>query len=128
MVDYAALFSRNLPRAVSSPPGSDAQAKYIFSVTNAVPEVIDADEYLTAIRSGLDVGGAQSLAAYPPTGRARGAPRTEFAQRLSANRGFDASPDDVFISDGRRRSHHHPARIVHQSGRPGAGRGIHLHG
>jgi DNA-binding transcriptional MocR family regulator len=99
MVDYAALFSRNLPRAVSSPPGSDAQAKYIFSVTNAVPEVIDADEYLTAIRSGLDVGGAQSLAAYPPTGGHVGL-RELIAQRLSANRGFDASPDDVFISDG----------------------------
>ena len=99
MVDYAALFSHNLPRAVSSPPGSDAQTRYIFSVTNAVPEVIDSDEYLTAIRSGLESGGPNSLAAYPPTGGHVGL-REFVAQRLAANRGFNASPDDVVITDG----------------------------
>ncbi len=99
MVDYAALFSRNLPRAVASPPGASAQTGYIFSVTNAVPEVIDSDEYLTAIRAGLESGGPNSLAAYPPTGGHVGL-REFIAERLSANRGFNASPDDVFISDG----------------------------
>ena len=68
MVDYASLFSRNLPRSVATPVGSSAQVKYIFSVTNAVPEVIDADEYLTAIAAGMAGGGAASLAGYPPTG------------------------------------------------------------
>ena len=99
MVDYAALFSNNLPRAVASPPGASAQTRYIFSVTNAVPEVIDSDEYLTAIRAGLESGGPNSLAAYPPAGGHVGL-RELIAQRLSSNRGFDASPDDVFISDG----------------------------
>ena len=99
MVDYAALFSRNLPRAVASPPGSDAQVKYVFSITNAVPEVINFNEYLAAIRAGLDAGGPNSLAAYPPTGGHLGL-RELVSERLAANRGFHASPDDVFISDG----------------------------
>ncbi len=99
MVDYAALFSRTLPRAVATPEGANAAVKYIFSVTNAVPEVIAADEYLTAIRAGLDAGGPNSLAAYPPAGGHTGL-RELVARRLAANRGFDAAPDDVFISDG----------------------------
>ena len=99
MVDYAALFSRTLPRAVATPEGASAAVKYIFSVTNAVPEVIAADEYLTAIRAGLDAGGPNSLAAYPPAGGHTGL-RELVARRLAANRGFDAAPDDVFISDG----------------------------
>ena len=127
MVDYAALFSRNLPRAVASPPGSDAQTKYIFSVTNAIPEVIASDEYLTAIRSGLDSGGPNSLAAYPPTGGHVGL-RELIAQRLSANRGFEASPDDVFISDGAGGAITILLESFINPGRPGAGRGIHLHG
>ena len=65
----------------------------------AVPEVIDSNEYLTAIRAGLESGGPGSLAAYPPAGGHVGL-RELIAQRLSANRGFDASPDNVFISDG----------------------------
>ena len=99
MVDYASLFSRNLPRSVSTPEGASAQVKYIFSVTNAVPEVIDADEYLTAIASGLEGGGAASLAGYPPAGGHVGL-RELIARRLASNRGFNASPDDVFIADG----------------------------
>jgi DNA-binding transcriptional MocR family regulator len=99
MVDYASLFSRNLPRSVATPEGASAQVKYIFSVTNAVPEVIDADEYLTAIASGLEGGGAASLAGYPPAGGHVGL-RELIARRLASNRGFNASPDDVFIADG----------------------------
>lgn len=99
MVDYATLFSRTLPRAVASPVGSDVPVKHIFSVTNAVPEVIDSDEYLTAIRAGLDAGGPQSLAGYPPAGGHVGL-RELVAERLANNRGFNTSPDNVFISDG----------------------------
>lgn len=99
MVDYAALFSRSLPRAVASPPGSDAAVQYVFSVTNAVPEVIDSEEYLIAIRSGLDAGGPNSLAAYPPQGGHTGL-RELIAQRLDINRGFQTSPDNVVITDG----------------------------
>ena len=84
---------------MATPEGAGAQVKYIFSVTNAVPEVIDADEYLTAIASGLAGGGAASLAGYPPAGGPVGL-RELIAQRLASNRGFNASPDDVFIADG----------------------------
>ncbi len=99
MVDYASLFSRNLPRAVATPEGSNAQVKYIFSITNAVPEVINFGEYLGAIQTGLESGGPNSLAAYPPPGGHVGL-RELVAERLANNRGFNASPDDVFISDG----------------------------
>ena len=99
MVDYAALFSNNLPRSVSMPEGSNTEVKYVFSITNAVPEVINAQSYLEAIRAGLESGGPNSLAAYPPTGGHNGL-RELVAERLAANRGFQASPDDVFISDG----------------------------
>ena len=99
MVDYAALFSRALPRAVAMPEGADAAVKYVFSITNAVPEVIAGDKYLAAIRAGLAAGGPNSLAAYPPAGGHTGL-RELAARRLAANRGFDAAPDDVFISDG----------------------------
>ncbi len=99
MVDYSALFSRNLPRPVAMPDGADAPAKYVFSITNAVPQVIAFDQYLTAVRAGLDAGGPNSLAAYPPPGGHIGL-RELIANRLAANRGFAPSPDDVFISDG----------------------------
>ena len=99
MVDYARLFSRNLPRAVATPEGASAQVKYIFSITNAVPEVIDASEYLSAIRAGLDADGAASLAGYPPPGGHVGL-RELIAGRLASNRGFNAAPEDVFIADG----------------------------
>jgi aspartate aminotransferase len=99
MVDYASLFSNKLPRSVSMPDGSSAQVKYIFSITNAVPEVINAQNYLAAIRAGLESGGPNALAAYPPPTGHNGL-RELVAERLAANRGFNASPDDVFISDG----------------------------
>ena len=99
MVDYAALFSRTIPRAVATPDGANVPVKYIFSVTNAVPEVIDSDEYLAAIRAGLETGGPHSLAAYPPAGGHVGL-RELVAERLANTRGFHASADDVFSSDG----------------------------
>ncbi len=99
MVDYASLFANNLPRSVSMPEGSNAQVKYVFSITNAVPEVINATSYLDAIRAGLESGGPNSLAAYPPPNGHNGL-RELIAERLATNRGFNASPDDVFISDG----------------------------
>ena len=99
MVDYASLFSNNLPRSVSMPEGSNDRVKYIFSITNAVPEVISARKYLDAIGAGLESGGPESLAAYPPPTGHNGL-RELVAERLAANRGFHASPDDVFISDG----------------------------
>ena len=99
MVDYATLFSKNLPRAVATPPGASASVKYIFSVTNAVPEVVDSENYLSAIRSGLDTDGASSLAGYPPPGGHVGL-RELIAERLAANRGYPASPVDVVMTDG----------------------------
>ncbi len=99
MVDYASLFSINLPRSVASPPGSDASVRYVFSITNAVPEVVDADQYLAAIRTGLETNGGASLAGYPPPGGHVGL-REMIAERLAANRGYQVSPNDVFISDG----------------------------
>ena len=94
MVDYAALFSSNLPRSVATPPGADAAVKYLFSITNAVPEVVDGDEYLAAIRTGLEANGAASLAGYPPPGGHVGL-REMIAERLGSNRGYHVSPDDV---------------------------------
>lgn len=100
MVDYAKLFSRNLPRAVAMPPGADASVKYVFSITNAVPAAIDAAAYLDAIRNGLERdGGGAALAGYPPPGGHQGL-RELIARRLADNRGFHAAPDDVFITDG----------------------------
>ena len=99
MVDYASLFSDNLPRSVATPPGASDTVKYIFSITNAVPEVVDGDEYLAAIRTGLEANGAASLAGYPPPGGHVGL-REMIAERLAANRGYKVSPGDVFISDG----------------------------
>ena len=99
MVDYASMFSSNLPRSVATPPGASASVKYVFSITNAVPEVVDGDEYLAAIRTGLEANGAASLAGYPPPGGHVGL-REMIAERLANNRGYHASPDDVYISDG----------------------------
>ena len=100
MVDYARLFSRNLPRAVAMPEGADAAVKYVFSITNAVPDAIDAAAYLAAIRSGLERdGGGAALAGYPPPGGHYGL-RELIAGRLADQRGFHAAPDDVYITDG----------------------------
>lgn len=100
MVDYARLFSRNLPRAVAMPEGADAAVQYVFSITNAVPDAIDAAAYLDAIRSGLERdGGGAALAGYPPPGGHQGL-RELIARRLAEQREFHASADDIFITDG----------------------------
>ena len=63
-MDYSKLFSKNLPATVEMPTGLRADTAHIFSVTNAVPQAIDAELYAEAMSNAL-AREAKSLAGYP---------------------------------------------------------------
>ena len=63
-MDYSEVFSKNLPASVEMPTGLRADTAHIFSVTNAVPQAIDAELYAEAIGNALRRE-ATSLAGYP---------------------------------------------------------------
>ena len=64
-MDYSNLFSNNLPPDVESPEGIRAQTKYIFSVTNAVPETIATQGLSDGLQAAMSKEGLD-LAGYPP--------------------------------------------------------------
>lgn len=97
-MDYTTVFSKNLPAAVEMPAGLRADASHIFSVTNAVPQAIDAELYAEAISNAL-AREAQSLAGYPGLKGHEGL-RGVIAAELKDKRGADVDIEDIFLSDG----------------------------
>ena len=70
-MDYSEFFSKNLPATVEMPAGLRADVGHIFSVTNAVPQAIDAELYAEAMSNAL-AREAQTLAGYPGMKGTRG--------------------------------------------------------
>ncbi len=97
-MDYSELFSNNLPASVEMPPGLRADTAHIFSVTNAVPQVIDPATYAEAMSSVL-AREARSLAGYPGMKGHEGL-RGVIANELQDKRGVTVDIEDIFLSDG----------------------------
>ncbi len=97
-MDYADLFTKNLPADVDSPPGQAEDTKYVFSVTYTDRDTMPVAGFVDALaeimpREGVD------LAKYPPP---QGHPglREYIAEALSNNRGMDVPVDSIFLSSG----------------------------
>lgn len=97
-MDYNSLLSRNRPAEVDTPAGLRADTKYIFSVTNAVPEFIDVEKYSTAIRD-VVLREGKDLAPYPPPSGHEGL-RGLIADNLRDKRSAEVDVDSVLLSDG----------------------------
>ena len=97
-MDFSRFFSNNMPAPVEMPAGLRADVPGIFSVTNAVPQCIDASAYAAAISDAL-AREATSLAGYPGLKGHEGL-RGVIAAELKDKRGVDADIDDIFLTDG----------------------------
>ncbi|MQG75847.1 MAG: PLP-dependent aminotransferase family protein [SAR202 cluster bacterium] len=97
-MDYKSLLSHNRPAEVDVPAGLKADTKYIFSVTNAVPEFIDVEKYSTAARD-VVLREGKDLAPYPPPNGHEGLRRL-IAENLRDNRSADVDIDSVLLTDG----------------------------
>ena len=64
-MDYASLFSRNLPAEVDSPPGLGEDTKYVFSVTYTDLDTMPVEGFVDALADIMPHEGAD-LAKYPP--------------------------------------------------------------
>ena len=97
-MDYSEFFSKNLPATVEMPAGLRADTAHIFSVTNAVPQAIDAAAYAEAMSSAL-MREATTLAGYPGMKGHEGL-RGVIAGELKDKRGAAVDIEDIFLSDG----------------------------
>ena len=97
-LDYDILFSNNLPAPVEMHPALTADAKYIFSVTNAAAECIHWDRLSAAMTEALRREW-RDLGPYPPP---QGHPglREAIREGLKQNRGVDTDLDSIFLSSG----------------------------
>jgi DNA-binding transcriptional MocR family regulator len=97
-MDYATLFSADMPLPVDMPAGLAASTKYVFSVTYADQDVFPAEGLIAAVATALRREG-RSLAQYPPPQGHLGL-RQMIAANLSAQRGIEVAPDAIFLSNG----------------------------
>ncbi len=97
-MNYTELLSKRRPAEVDMPAGLQAEAKYIFSVTNTVPEFIDVEKYSSAVGDVMRREG-KDLAGYPPPlGHEK--LREFIAEDLRINRGIDTDTESIILSDG----------------------------
>tara|TARA_A100001037_G_scaffold306488_1_gene351954 strand:- start:2227 stop:3399 length:1173 start_codon:yes stop_codon:yes gene_type:complete len=97
-MDYAKNLSSNGPVDVLTHPALKADVKYIFSVTNTVPECIDPKEYSKAATKAIH-NNSVSFGPYPP---ALGhEPLRELLQESVSNkRSINCDIDEILVTDG----------------------------
>ena len=97
-MDYANLFSRNLPAEVDAPLALGEETKYVFSVTYTDLDTMPVQGFVDALAEIMPREGAD-LAMYPPP---QGHPglREYIAESLRKNRGMDVPLDSIFLSSG----------------------------
>jgi len=97
-MDYSKKLSSNGPIDVLTHPALKADVKYIFSVTNTVPDCIDPVEYSKAATKAIH-NNSVSFGPYPP---ALGhEPLRELLQHSVANkRAIQCGLDNILITDG----------------------------
>ena len=97
-MDYSKNLSSNGPVDVSTHPGLKADVKYIFSVTNTVPDCIDPIEYSKAATRAIH-NNSVSFGPYPP---ALGhEPLRDLLQvSVADKRAIHCDTDQILITDG----------------------------
>ena len=97
-MDYSTNLSSNGPIDVLTHPGLKADVKYIFSVTNTVPECIDPVEYSKAATKAIH-NNSVSFGPYPPA-LGHEPLRDLLKSSVSKKRAIHCEPDDILITDG----------------------------
>ncbi len=97
-MDYAGLFSSNMPLLVEMPVGLQADTKYVFSVTYADKGVFPAEGLIDALSKAIRREG-ETLSQYPPPQGHLGM-RELIASTLAGQRGAPTDPESIFLSGG----------------------------
>jgi 2-aminoadipate transaminase len=97
-INYSKHLSNNAPLLVEAPAGLKADVKYIFSVTNTVPDCIDPTEYSKAAITAIN-DNSLSFGPYPPP-QGFEPLRELLVGSLLKNRQITCDTEDIIITDG----------------------------
>ena len=96
--NYQDLASTTLPPEIEMPPGLREDVNYIFSVTYTDPDAMALKEFAEAAATAIERDG-KDLGTYPPP-QGHIALREFISSELSAKRGSDISPENIFLTSG----------------------------
>ena len=96
--NYQDLASTTLPPEIEMPPGLREDANYVFSVTYTDPDAMALKEFAEATATAIERDG-KDLGTYPPP-QGHLALREFISSELSAKRGSEISPENIFLTSG----------------------------
>lgn len=96
--NYQDLASTTLPPEIEMPPGLREDANYVFSVTYTDPDAMALKEFAEAAATAIERDG-KDLGTYPPP-QGHIALREFISSELSAKRGSEISPENIFLTSG----------------------------
>jgi len=96
--NYQDLASTTLPPEIEMPPGLREDVNYIFSVTYTDPDAMALKEFAEAAATAIERDG-KDLGTYPPP-QGHIALREFISSELSAKRGSEISPENIFLTSG----------------------------
>ena len=96
--NYQDLASTTLPPEIEMPPGLREDANYVFSVTYTDPDAMALKEFAEAAATAIERDG-KDLGTYPPP-QGHLALREFISSELSAKRGSEISPENIFLTSG----------------------------
>ena len=96
--NYQDLASTTLPPEIEMPPGLKEDANYVFSVTYTEPDAMALKEFAEAAATAIERDG-KDLGTYPPP-QGHIALREFISSELSAKRGSEISPENIFLTSG----------------------------
>ena len=96
--NYQDLASTTLPPEIEMPPGLREDVNYIFSVTYTDPDAMALKEFAEAAATAIERDG-KDLGTYPPP-QGHLALREFISSELSAKRGSEISPENIFLTSG----------------------------
>ena len=96
--NYQDQASTTLPPEIEMPPGLREDANYVFSVTYTDPDAMALKEFAEAAATAIERDG-KDLGTYPPP-QGHIALREFISSELSAKRGSEISPENIFLTSG----------------------------
>ena len=96
--NYQDLASTTLPPEIEMPPGLREDVNFIFSVTYTDPDAMALREFAEAAATAIERDG-KDLGTYPPP-QGHLALREFISSELSAKRGSEISPENIFLTSG----------------------------
>ena len=96
--NYQGLASTTLPPEIEMPPGLREDVNFIFSVTYTDPDAMALKEFAEAAAIAIERDG-KDLGTYPPP-QGHIALREFISSELSAKRGSEISPENIFLTSG----------------------------